>query len=237
MIAVYPYATLGHADHGWLDARHHFSFARYWNPARTQFGALRVVNDDLVKAGAGFGLHPHDNMEIITYVRRGAITHRDDLGNHGRTGAGDVQIMSAGTGVRHSEHNHEDIDTRLYQIWITPNRLNVPPRWEMRQFPGGFVPGGAALPVLVSGRAEDTAASALSMHQDAAISGGKLRAGSAVIQPVKYQAYLLAAAGSMAVNGVPIEPGDGAEVTGEPVLTIAALTDAEILIIDVPPGA
>jgi redox-sensitive bicupin YhaK (pirin superfamily) len=153
-ITVYPYEKLGHADHGWLDARHHFSFASYWNPGRVQFGALRVVNDDKVAAGKGFGAHPHDNMEIITYVRQGAITHKDSLGNTGRTGAGDVQVMSAGTGVVHSEYNLEKEDTRLYQIWIMSNRENVEPRWEAREFPKAPVEKGP-LPVLVSGREED----------------------------------------------------------------------------------
>src|ERR1700742_2117012 len=134
-VTVIPYEKLGHADHGWLDARHHFSFAHYWNPDRVHFGALRVINDDKVAPGRGFGTHPHDNMEIITYVRQGAITHKDSMGNTGRTGAGDVQVMSAGTGVFHSEHNLESEDTKLYQIWITPNKRGVKPRWEAREFP------------------------------------------------------------------------------------------------------
>ena len=118
MITHYPYEKLGHANHGWLDARHHFNFASYQNPKRQQFGALRVINDDVIKAGAGFDTHPHKNMEIITYVRKGAITHRDSNGNVGRTVAGDVQVMSAGTGVLHSEFNLESEDTNIFQIWI-----------------------------------------------------------------------------------------------------------------------
>src|SRR6185369_4206792 len=143
MITVYPYDQLGHADHGWLDAHHHFSFAHYWNDDRVHFGELRVINDDKVGPKRGFGAHPHDNMEIITYVREGAITHQDNLGNKGRTGAGDVQVMSAGTGVVHSEHNLEDVDTRLYQIWIMPDKENVTPRWEQREFPSTPVSAGA----------------------------------------------------------------------------------------------
>jgi redox-sensitive bicupin YhaK (pirin superfamily) len=235
MITVYPYEKLGHADHGWLDARHHFSFARYFNPARVQFGPLRVINDDKVAAGQGFGTHPHDNMEIITYVRQGAITHKDSMGNTGRTGAGNVQVMSAGTGVFHSEHNLEGEDTRLYQIWIMPNAENVKPRWEAREFPKEPVEGSLAL--LVSGRKEDTKKGALFIHQDAAIYGGRLKAGTTVEQPIRAGAYVLASVGRFSVNGTPLKQGDGAEVTGEKTLRITADTDAEILVIDVPEEA
>lgn len=233
MIKVYPYESLGHANHGWLDARHHFSFARYWNPDRVEFGALRVINDDRVAAGAGFGTHPHDNMEIITYVRQGAITHKDSLGNVGRTGAGDVQVMSAGTGVAHSEYNLENEDTRLYQIWIEPNAQNIQPRWEAREFPKTPIEAGT-LPVLASGRAEDVARGALFIQQDAAILGGRLKAGAEITQPIKHQAYILASEGRFTVNGKQLQKGDGAEITAENTLTIKAETDAEILVIDVP---
>ena len=122
MIERRPFASLGAANHGWLDAKHHFSFANYYNPARMGWGPIRVWNDDAIAAGAGFPPHPHANMEIITYVRDGAITHEDSLGNSGRTEAGDVQVMSAGSGVRHSEYNREDVTTRIFQIWIEPTR-------------------------------------------------------------------------------------------------------------------
>ena len=233
MIKVFPYEKLGHANHGWLDARHHFSFARYWNAERMEFGALRVVNDDKVSPGAGFGTHPHDNMEIITYVRQGAITHKDNMGNVGRTGAGDVQVMSAGTGVFHSEYNLEDKDTRLYQIWIEPNQQGVKPRWEAREFPKMIVETGS-LPVLASGRAEDEKSGALFIHQDAAIYGGRLKAGTEISQTVKGSAYILASVGSFSANGVSLKQGDGAEAIGEKTLTLKAETDAEILVIDVP---
>ena len=134
MITIYPYEELGHADHGWLDARHHFSFGRYHNPERMGFGVLRVINDDIIKAGKGFDTHPHKDMEIITYVRKGAITHRDSNGNEGRTEAGDVQVMSAGTGIFHSEYNLEDEDTNIYQIWIEPHKLDVTPDWSAHEF-------------------------------------------------------------------------------------------------------
>ena len=122
MITVYPHEQLGGANYGWLNAKHHFSFSHYYNPERMSFGALRVINDDIIKAGTGFDTHPHQNMEIITYVRKGAITHRDNQGNVGRTEAGDMQVMSAGTGITHSEYNLESQDTQLYQIWIEPNK-------------------------------------------------------------------------------------------------------------------
>jgi len=234
MITIRPYKALGHADHGWLDARHHFSFANYHDPARMGFGALRVVNDDRVAAGRGFGEHPHDNMEIITYVRQGAITHKDSLGNTGHTGAGDVQVMSAGTGVRHAEFNKENEDTRLYQIWIIPNAEGVKPRWEAHEFPKAIVAAGGPLPLLVSGRTEDEGKGALFIHQDAAIYGGRLKAGSVIEQPIKHQAYVLASVGSFTLNGTKMNQGDGAEVTGVKKLSIAAETDAEVLVIDVP---
>lgn len=233
MITVYPYEKLGHADHGWLNAHHHFSFARYVDRARMGFGALRVINDDIVAAGHGFPAHPHDNMEIVTYVRQGAITHQDNMGNRGRTGAGDVQVMSAGSGVVHAEHNLEDEDTRLYQIWIIPAEEGVAPRWEQRAFPKNPV-NDNELPLLVSGRREDGGKGALFIHQDAAISGGRLSKGKSVTQPVKHQAYVLASEGEITLNGKKMKKGDGAEVTGEKSLTIAADTDAEVLVIDVP---
>lgn len=232
MITVYPYETLGHADHGWLNARHHFSFASYWNPKRTGFGTLLVINDDIIAAGRGFGTHPHDNMEIITYVRAGAITHKDSMGNVGRTAAGDVQVMSAGTGVAHSEHNLESVATRLYQIWIKPNQENVTPRWEAREFPKA--PVKDALAVLASGMAEHKGSEALFIHQDAAIYGGKLKAGSSITQQIKHQVYVLVSIGSITINGIPMKQGDGAEVTDEKTLLISAVSDAEVLVIDAP---
>jgi redox-sensitive bicupin YhaK (pirin superfamily) len=135
MIDIRKFDTLGHANHGWLDARHHFSFAGYHDPDRMGWGALRVWNDDAIAAQAGFPPHPHRDMEIITYVRTGAISHRDSMGNSGRTAAGDVQVMSAGTGVTHSEFNLEDEETTLFQIWIIPDRDGGNPGWGQREFP------------------------------------------------------------------------------------------------------
>jgi hypothetical protein len=215
-----------------LNARHHFSFARYYNPDRVGFGTLLVINDDIVAAGRGFAKHPHDNMEIITYVRQGAITHEDSMGNKGRTGAGDVQVMSAGTGVFHSEVNAEHEDTRLYQIWITPNVRDVAPRWEAKQFPKA--PATNSLPVLVSGQPEHTGSDALMIYQDAAIYGGTLTKGATLTQNIKHQAYILASVGQFTINDVLLNQGDGAEIKGDKTLVITALTDAEVLVIDVP---
>lgn len=233
MIKHYPYKQLGQADHGWLKARYHFSFASYINRDRMGFGTLRVINDDIINANNGFDTHPHDNMEIITYVREGAITHQDSLGNKGRTGEGDVQVMSAGSGVAHSEHNLEPTATMLYQIWITPRQKNIAPRWEARRFPKDFVREGP-LPLLVSGREEDKTKGALFIHQDAFIYGGRLKAGTTIVQSIKHQAYVLASMGSFALNDVQMQQGDGAEVTKEKSVTITAATDVEILVIDAP---
>ena len=232
MIKVFPFNDLGHVDHGWLKAAHHFSFARYWNPERMEFGALRVVNDDRIAAGKGFGAHPHDNMEIITYVKSGAISHKDSMGNEGRTQAGDVQVMSAGTGVFHSEYNSESEDTTLYQIWIEPNERNVAPRWKTKAFPKE--PVKDSLPVLVSGQPQHAGKDAVFIHQDAAIYGGRIAKGAAIELPVKHQAYVLASAGDVTLNGQKLKQGDGAEVIGEKLLKFSAESEAEVLVIDVP---
>ena len=135
MIDVRKFDSLGHADHGWLDAHHHFSFASYHDPERMGWGRIRVWNDDRIGAKSGFPPHPHRDMEIVTYVRTGAISHQDSMGNKGRTGAGDVQVMSAGTGVTHAEYNLEDEETTLFQIWIETDRPSAPPSWGAMPFP------------------------------------------------------------------------------------------------------
>lgn len=228
-VTRYPYAQLGYADHGWLKARHHFSFADYYNPERMAFGALRVVNDDIIAAGAGFPPHPHRDMEIITYVREGAISHRDSEGNEGRTAAGDVQVMSAGTGVIHSEFNKESEDTRLYQIWILPAKKGVAPRWDQASFPREEAKD--TLPLLVSGDADGAP---LRINADARIYAGRLPAGRDITCTVTYGAYVLASKGAFTVNGTALRQGDGAEVTGADTLTLHAETEAEAVVIDVP---
>ncbi len=231
MIKTYAYEQLGHANHGWLNARHHFSFANYHNPERMAFGTLRVINDDIIKAGAGFDTHPHSDMEIITYVRKGAITHRDSSGNVGRTEAGDVQVMSAGTGIFHSEFNLESEDTNLYQIWIEPNKTGVEPRWDAREFPTEETDGGLTLLVSGDGRAP------LQIHQDATIHAGRINAGNELGHSIKHQAYLLVSKGTINLDGHILKRGDGAEIRDLANIKLVAETDTDVLIIDVPKKA
>lgn len=231
MIQIYPYENLGQVDHGWLQARHHFSFSSYHDPKRIHFGNLRVINDDRIAPGRGFAPHSHQDMEIITYVREGAISHEDSLGNKGRTEAGDVQVMSAGTGVTHAEFNWENTLTRLYQIWIFPNKNQVTPRWDSKVFPKDFI--DTQLPVLVSGKAAHRDAEALFIHQDAAIYGGKMKNGQRIEQNLLGNAYLLASFGEFTVNNQLLKAGDGAEITEENSIIIQAHSDCEVLIIEV----
>lgn len=232
MFTPIRYDELGQFQNDWLHAHYHFSFSEYHNPERMGLGAMRVINDDIVAAGGGFDFHPHRDMEIITYVRSGAITHRDSLGNEGRTAAGDVQVMSAGTGIVHAEENREDEPTNLYQIWIHPREKNVKPRWDQRAFPKA--PVADALSLLVSGRVEDEAQGTLFIHQDAAIYGGRLVKDTTITHPIGEAAYLLVSAGQVEVNGLTLAQGDGLAAEAESALRITALEDAEVLVIDVP---
>lgn len=231
MIEIRPFASLGQFETGWLQARHHFSFGHYHDPHRMGVGPLRVWNDDRVAPGTGFDTHPHRDMEIITYVRRGAVTHRDNLGNEGRTAAGDVQVMSAGSGIVHGEHNQDDEPLELFQIWIQPRSRGLTPRWAQRAFPSGERSG--ALVTLASGRDGDDA---LPIDQDAALLGATLAAGQSVVHTLApgRQAYLVAARGRIAVNGEEAQARDGIVVRGEDAITIEALDDAEILLADLP---
>jgi redox-sensitive bicupin YhaK (pirin superfamily) len=230
MIELRPFEQLGGEDHGWLRARHHFSFANYYDPKRMNWGAIRVWNDDEIEPNTGFPPHPHANMEIITYIRDGAITHQDSMGNTGRTGAGDVQVMSAGTGVRHAEYNLEAEKTRLFQIWIEPDARGGAPSWGAKPFPKGDRSGRFV--TLASGRDGDE--DALPIRADARVLGATIKAGESLtyeIDPDRH-AYLVAAKGSLDVNGVHLGPRDGAAATGEPVLTIKAVEDAEVVLVD-----
>jgi redox-sensitive bicupin YhaK (pirin superfamily) len=225
-----PFASLGHADHGWLDARHHFSFADYYDPARMGWGAIRVWNDDTIAAGSGFPAHPHRDMEIVTYVHSGAITHQDSLGNTGRTEAGDVQVMSAGSGVRHAEYNVEPVPTTLFQIWIEPTRKGGAPSWGAKPFPKGERSG--RFTVLASGFAED--AEALPIRADARVMGATLRAGETVTHAVGEgrHAYLVPATGALRVDDEPVAARDGAALSGGRTFTITAVEDTEIVLVD-----
>ncbi len=230
MIEIRPFATLGHADHGWLDARHHFSFANYHDPARMGWGRIRVWNDDTIAAKSGFPPHPHSNMEIVTFVRSGAISHRDSLGNSGRTAAGDVQVMSAGTGIQHAEYNLEDETTTLFQIWILPDRSGGSPAWGQREFPRGDR-SGRWVTLASAGAEEDDA---LPIRADAKIRAATLPAGQAIacaLDPERH-IYLVAPVGRIRVNGLDAQPRDGIAITDESTLTIEALDDAEIVMVD-----
>ena len=230
MIELRPFDSLGAANHGWLDARHHFSFAGYHDPARTNWGRLRVWNDDTIAAGAGFPPHPHRDMEIITYVREGAISHRDSLGNEGRTGAGDVQVMSAGTGIQHSEFNQEDEATTLFQIWIRPDNPGGEPSWGARPFPkddraGQFV-------TLASGIAGDE--DALPIRSNARVVGATIKAGDTVTYPISSDrhAYLVPATGKIRIGDVEVNARDGAAITRVDAITVTAIEDSEIVLVD-----
>lgn len=230
MIERRPFAELGGENHGWLDAKHHFSFAGYHDPARMHWGALRVWNDDTIAPNTGFPPHGHADMEIITYVREGAITHEDNLGNKGRTEAGDVQVMSAGSGIRHAEYNREPVTTRIFQIWIMPNGRGKPPAWGAKPFPktdraGQFVALASGLP------GDDEA---LPIRTDARVSGATIKAG----QTTTYQlgagrrAYLVPAEGAVEVDGVRIDTRDGAAIKDVDSFSVTALSDAEVVLVD-----
>lgn len=230
MIELRPFASLGAANHGWLDAHHHFSFAGYHDPARTQWGNLRVWNDDLIAAKSGFPPHPHQDMEIVTYIRTGAISHRDSLGNEGRTAAGDVQVMSAGTGIQHAEYNLEDEATTLFQIWILPDARGHAPSWGTRPFPredrsGQFVTLASGLP------GDDEA---LAIHARARVAGALIRAG----ETVRYETgperhvYLVPATGRIRIGEIEARARDGVAITGESAIEITALEDSEVVLVD-----
>lgn len=228
MIRIHPTETMGHSEMDWLSARHHFSFADYVNPQRLQFGALRVWNDDRFRAHGGFPMHPHRDMEIITYVHSGAITHRDSLGNHGVTTAGNVQVMSAGRGIVHSEFNRHDEDLGLFQIWILPDRAGHDPGWE-----AGVFDRAARRNVwqaLVSGRGHP---GALPIHQDAAFFVTDVTAGASLDHRLDgRRGYLVPVHGRVRINGMAMAPRAAAEIEGEDALTLAADETAEVVLLD-----
>jgi len=230
MIEVRPFSGLGHADHGWLDARHHFSFASYYDPARVGWGSIRVWNDDTIAAHSGFPPHPHNDMEIVTFIRSGAISHEDSAGNKGRTAAGDVQVMSAGSGIVHAEYNHEDEATTLFQIWILPDSRGGTPCWGQREFPRGERSGRWV--VLASG--SPGADGALPIRADAKVLAATLTAGATISHDVlldRHQ-YLVAPVGRIKVNGLPVEARDGVAITGETQIAVEAIDDCELVMVD-----
>jgi redox-sensitive bicupin YhaK (pirin superfamily) len=233
MIDIRPFDSIGRFRNEWLNAHHHFSFGSYHDPARMGWGALRVWNDDEVAPHTGFDPHPHRDMEIVTFIRQGAITHQDNLGNRGVTSAGDVQVMHAGTGIVHAEYNLEDEPTRLFQIWVRPDRRGVEPGWATRAFPRTT---GSGLLVLAGGRAGDADAGALPLHADAAVLAARLAPGERTTHELApgRAAYLVPATGSITVNGQAAAARDGVAARGERAIVIeAGAEETELVLVDV----
>lgn len=231
MIEHRPFADLGSAERDWLKAKLHFAFAGMGNPEHRAIGPLRVWNDDEFTPGSGFPMHPHRDVEIVTYVREGAVTHEDSLGNRGRVSAGDVQVMSTGSGIRHAEFNAEAVPLRLFQIWLDPRLPGGEPRWASRRFP--VLERGGRFTVLASGDPADT--SALPINADARVLGATLRTGEALEHHLGTgrSAYLVAANGQATVNGVHLAPRDGAAIHDVDRLTATATGDTELLLVEV----
>jgi redox-sensitive bicupin YhaK (pirin superfamily) len=232
MIERRPFNKLGGENRDWLKAKHHFSFADHDDTARLGWGSLRVWNDDEIASNSGFPPHPHANMEIITYVREGAVTHKDSLGNEGRTEAGDVQVMSAGTGIRHAEYNLEQQPTRIFQIWITPSAKGGSPAWGAQPFPKADRSG--RLVTLASGFDNDN--DALPIRARARVMGATLKVGETVEYALgdRRHAYLVPASGAVEVNGVRIDARDGAAIKDIAVVRITAIENSELVMVDAP---
>jgi redox-sensitive bicupin YhaK (pirin superfamily) len=231
MINIRKSAERGHTTIGWLDSRHTFSFGDYHDPKQMGFRALRVINEDRVRAGAGFPTHPHRDMEIITYVLEGALEHKDSLGTGSIIRVGEVQRMSAGLGITHSEFNHSRTEpVHFLQIWIEPARLGIAPGYEQRAIDLAAARGGLLQIAAPSGHAND----AVTIHQDAALSMAKLERGQTVEADVRKgrHVWLQAARGSVAINGLKLDEGDGAAISDESKLTVVAESPAEVLMFD-----
>ncbi len=230
MLTHRRWTSLDGRDSGWLRAKHHFAVSADGNPEHRALGPLIVWNDDEIAVGAGFPMHGHRDMEIITYVRQGVLGHRDTLGSDGTIDAGDVQVMSAGTGIRHAEFNMGDVPLKVYQIWLLPRVRGGMPRWGTKRFPkhdrsGRFV-------VLASGFPDDEGA--LAIRADARVLGATLKAGEQIRQQLSAgrRAYLVVASGSVAVNGERVGPLDGVAIAHVAAADIAALEDSELVMVD-----
>ena len=229
MIKIRKANERGHANHGWLDTYHTFSFADYLDPRWMGFGSLRVINDDLVMPGEGFGMHPHQDMEIVTYVLSGALEHKDTMGNGRVISAGDVQYMAAGTGVRHSEFNpSEDEAVHLLQIWIQPDRLGVTPRYAEKSFAKATT---GVLHLVTSKTGRD---GSIAIHQDADLWLAKLDAGQRVVHDLApgRQAWVHVAEGEATLNGQILHGGDAAAVSAGTTLELSAAKPAQVLLFD-----
>jgi redox-sensitive bicupin YhaK (pirin superfamily) len=230
MLQVRRSADRGHFNHGWLDTYHTFSFADYHDPAHMGFRALRVINEDRVAPGQGFGMHGHRDMEIVTIVHEGALEHRDSLGNGEVLRPGEFQRMSAGTGIRHSEFNPSAAEpVHLYQIWLLPERAGLAPSYEQKPIPPSGEPGRLRLVAAPGG-----AGGALTIHQDARVYLGPVNPGDAVTHPIAAgrHAWLQVLRGDVTVNGVALTAGDGVAVSDERELRVAATRPAEVLLFD-----
>jgi quercetin 2,3-dioxygenase len=222
----------GHANHGWLDTWHSFSFADYHDPAHVSFGPLRVINEDRVQPGAGFPTHGHRDMEIVPYVLEGALAHQDSMGNGSTIVPGDVQRMSAGKGVLHSEYNHaRDEVTHLLQIWIHPDVTGISPGYEQKHFPPEEKRGRLRLIASADGRE-----GSVTIHQDAALYAALLDGEERLTHPLApgRRAYVHVARGEVTANGRPLGPGDALKAADEPAVTLDHGKDAEVLLFDLP---
>ena len=231
MIQLRRKVDLDSQDLGWLKARYHFSVRPSGNTQHRPLGSLIVWNDDELAPGSGFPMHPHRDVEIISYIREGAITHRDDAGGEGRIAAGDIQVISAGSGIRHTEFNRETTPLKLFQIWIRSNHRGAPPRWQSKPFPASHNAG--RMVTLASGLSGDN--DALRMHADARVMGVTLKAGETVRHSLaaSSQVYLVPAGGSLLVNGDPVATGDGIALGEVPQIVIEATEDAEVVMVEV----
>jgi hypothetical protein len=232
MIKVINSEDRYHADFGWLSTYWHFSFDTYHDPLNMNWGALRVFNDDVIRPGEGFGSHPHRDMEIVTYVLEGELEHHDNQGNTGVIQPGEVQVMSAGTGIVHSEYNHsKERPVHLLQLWIIPRTKGLKPRWEQRQFTQAERKG-TLLPVVSDGKLPGT----LHIDQDATIHVAALKAGKAVDHKSRAgrKAYAFVISGELSLNGNPLTAGDQARIADEPELSLRAGKDADVILLDLP---
>ncbi len=227
MIKVRKSDARGHANHGWLETFHTFSFASYYDPNHTQFRALRVINEDWIEGGMGFGTHPHENMEIITYIIEGELEHKDSMGTGSVIRPGELQRMTAGTGVTHSEFNPTDRKTHLLQIWIYPETIGLPPSYEQRIFPGLKQPG--ALTLLASRNGENDS---LTVHQDVEVLGGRLETGDTIEHTIDKERHVWVQLikGTLDLNGIILQAGDGAAVSDERTITLSAKDPCELLL-------
>lgn len=228
MIQLKSLSEIARADAGWLRARHHFAIGPYGNPAHEPVGNLIVLNDDEIAPHTGFDLHHHAHVEIVSYIHDGILTHRDDQGNIGTVQSGDVQVMSAGTGINHSEHNEEDSPLRMFQIWLRPNVSGGAPAWGHKPFPkadraGSIVP-------LASGR---KSRGALSIRADAEVSGALLLAGTNTTYAFNSgdAGYLVPATGALEVNAVRVQAGEGLAIKNETAIVIRAIQDSELVLV------